>query len=59
MVIARAVVDRTVADELRDACVTMGLKLGGWDKPPERRNRKSTSKRSHRAAAAVQKWGRV
>jgi hypothetical protein len=52
MVIARAVVDRTVADELRDACVTMGLKLGGWDKPPEKKNSKSTSKRSHRAAAA-------
>src|ERR1700688_2632275 len=52
MVIARAVVDRTVADELRDACVTMGLKLGGWDNPPERKNRKSTPKGSHRAAAA-------
>src|ERR1700687_1746427 len=52
MVIARAVVDRTVADELRDACVTMGLKLGGWDNPPERKKRKSTSKRSHRAATA-------
>jgi AcrR family transcriptional regulator len=59
MVVARAVVDRAVADELRDACIAMALKLGGWDKPPERRNRKSTSKRSHRAAAAVQKWGRV
>ena len=34
MVIARAVVDRTVADELRDACMAMALKLGGWDKPP-------------------------
>jgi AcrR family transcriptional regulator len=51
MVIARAVVDRTVADELRDACMAMALKLGGWDKSPEGKNRKSTSKRSHRAAA--------
>src|SRR4029077_6474556 len=47
MVVARTMVDRTVADELRDACVTMGLKLGGWDNPPERKKRKSTSKRSH------------
>ena len=52
MVIARVVVDRTVADELRDACMATALKLGGWDKPPERKNCKSTSKRSHRAAAA-------
>jgi AcrR family transcriptional regulator len=52
MVVARAVVDRAVADELRDACIAMALKLGGWDKPPEWKNRKSTSKRSHRAAAA-------
>src|ERR1700692_2404787 len=53
MVIARAVVDRTVADELRDASMAMALKLGAWDKPPsEGKNRKSTSKRSHRAAAA-------
>jgi AcrR family transcriptional regulator len=50
MVVARAVVDRTVADELRDACMVMALKLGGWDKPPEWKNRKSTSKRSDRAA---------
>ena len=52
MVVARAVVDRAVADELRDACIAMALKLGRWDKPPERKNRKSESKQSHRAAAA-------
>jgi AcrR family transcriptional regulator len=32
MVVARSVVDRGVADELRDACMAMALKLGGWDK---------------------------
>jgi hypothetical protein len=32
MVVARSVVDRAVADELRDACMAMALKLGGWDK---------------------------
>jgi hypothetical protein len=31
MVVARSVVDRAVADELRDACLAMALKLGGWD----------------------------
>jgi TetR/AcrR family transcriptional repressor of nem operon len=38
MVIARAVVDRSVADEIRDSCMTMAMKLGGW-------NAKSKSKR--------------
>jgi len=42
MVIARSVVDRTLADKLRDACMAMALNLGGWDNPtntkiPERR----------------------
>ena len=41
MVVARAVVDRAVADELRDACTVMALKLGGWDKSPRGRKRKS------------------
>jgi AcrR family transcriptional regulator len=31
MVVARAVVDRKVADDLREACMAMALKLGGWD----------------------------
>ncbi len=31
MIIARTVVDRAVADELRDACMVMALKLGGWN----------------------------
>jgi TetR/AcrR family transcriptional regulator, transcriptional repressor for nem operon len=39
MVVARAVVNRGVADELRDACMTVALKLGGWGggKGPRRR----------------------
>ncbi|MGH9712994.1 MAG: TetR/AcrR family transcriptional regulator [Candidatus Acidiferrales bacterium] len=32
MVVARSMVDRTVADELRAACMAIALKLGGWDK---------------------------
>ena len=31
MVVARAVVDRALADELRDACMTVALRLGGWN----------------------------
>lgn len=30
MVVARAMADRTVADELRDACMSVALELGGW-----------------------------
>jgi AcrR family transcriptional regulator len=31
MVIARAIADRTLADELRGACMAVALQLGGWD----------------------------
>jgi TetR/AcrR family transcriptional regulator, transcriptional repressor for nem operon len=31
MVVARAMVNRATADELRDACMAVALKLGGWD----------------------------
>ena len=37
MVAARSLADAALADELRDACMAMALKLGSWDKP----NRKS------------------
>src|SRR5215471_15708204 len=30
MVVARSLVDRALADELRDACMATALKLGGW-----------------------------
>ena len=32
MVVSRALVDRAVADELRNACMAVALQLGGWDK---------------------------
>jgi TetR/AcrR family transcriptional repressor of nem operon len=31
MVLARSIADRTLADELRDACMAVALKLGGWN----------------------------
>jgi hypothetical protein len=33
MVVARAMENREVADELRDACMGVALELGGWDRP--------------------------
>jgi len=32
MVVARTLVDRPAADELRRACAAMAMQLGGWDK---------------------------
>jgi TetR/AcrR family transcriptional regulator, transcriptional repressor for nem operon len=32
MVVARAMENRALADELRDACMATALKLGGWDR---------------------------
>jgi TetR/AcrR family transcriptional regulator, transcriptional repressor for nem operon len=43
MVVARAMVDRTHADELRDACMAVALGLGGWDKKSKLKNGKSNS----------------
>jgi AcrR family transcriptional regulator len=37
MVIARAIEDRGLADELRDASIAVALKLGGWDGSAEKR----------------------
>jgi len=38
MVVARAVVDRPLAEELRDACMSVALELGGWNKPAKSKN---------------------
>ena len=43
MVAARSLADRVLADELRDACMAMALKLGNWDTP----SRKMSSRKSH------------
>jgi TetR/AcrR family transcriptional repressor of nem operon len=51
MVVARTVVDRAVADELREACMTVALGLGGWDEHSKSKNRKS--KRHHRSPVAA------
>src|ERR1700734_1158727 len=41
MVVARAMVHRAVADELREACMAVALTLGGWDKESKSKARKS------------------
>lgn len=41
MVVARAMIDRTAADELRDSCMAVALNLGGWGK--QRKSLKGTS----------------
>jgi TetR/AcrR family transcriptional repressor of nem operon len=49
MIVARALVDRTLADELRDACMSVALDLGGWSKATKSKNGRA------RAAAASAK----
>jgi TetR/AcrR family transcriptional repressor of nem operon len=43
MIVARTVVDRPLADDLRAACMAMAMELGGWDS-----RRKATSRKSRR-----------
>ncbi len=50
MVVARAMADRTHADELRDACMSVALDLGGWENEGTVKN--GTSKRLRRLGAA-------
>jgi TetR/AcrR family transcriptional regulator, transcriptional repressor for nem operon len=47
MIVARALVDRTLADELRDACMSVALDLGGWSKPAKSKNAKSKAAAAH------------
>jgi AcrR family transcriptional regulator len=49
MVVARAMNDRAVADELRDACLSVALELGGWQrKSPTGGNGKRKAVRTKR-----------
>jgi TetR/AcrR family transcriptional regulator, transcriptional repressor for nem operon len=51
MVVARAMVDRALADELRGACMEVALKLGGWHNASESKRGTSRRPRSLRAAS--------
>jgi TetR/AcrR family transcriptional repressor of nem operon len=43
MVVARALVDPALADELRDACMSVALNLGGWSKQRKPRSVRAKS----------------
>jgi TetR/AcrR family transcriptional repressor of nem operon len=45
MVVARAVVDRALADELRNACMAIAFRLGGWHNTANSRMRPLTRRR--------------
>jgi TetR/AcrR family transcriptional regulator, transcriptional repressor for nem operon len=51
MVVARTMVDRAQADELRAACMAVALNLGGWNKKSKAKNGKSKRPQPRRAAA--------
>jgi TetR/AcrR family transcriptional repressor of nem operon len=52
MVVARTMVDRALADELRDACMAVALNLGGWNRKSKSKNGKSKGPEPRRAAAS-------
>ena len=52
MVVARAMVNRAAADELRDACMVVALELGGWGKATKKKNGKARGRQAVRAATA-------
>lgn len=52
MVVARAMVNRAAADELRDACMAVALDLGGWEKAKKLKNGKPLQSQRFRVATA-------
>jgi TetR/AcrR family transcriptional regulator, transcriptional repressor for nem operon len=47
MVVARALVDSTLANELRDACMSVALNIGGWNAPAKSKSGKSKAAAAH------------
>ena len=52
MVVARAMADRSYADELRDACMDVALQLGGWSNGRKSKNVDYKQTQRVRAAAS-------
>src|SRR6202162_2701423 len=52
MIVARTMVDRALADELRAACMAVALNLGGWDKKSKSESGKSKRSQPRRAATS-------
>jgi TetR/AcrR family transcriptional repressor of nem operon len=51
MVVARALMERRLADELRDACMSVALEMGGWERVGKAKNGKHGNGKTRRAAA--------
>jgi TetR/AcrR family transcriptional repressor of nem operon len=51
MIVARTMVDRGLADQLRAACMAVALDLGAWDKRSKSKNGKSKPSQRRRAPA--------
>jgi AcrR family transcriptional regulator len=51
MIVARTMVDRTLADELRAGCMVVALELGGWDKRSRSKGVHTRQSKPHRPAA--------
>jgi TetR/AcrR family transcriptional regulator, transcriptional repressor for nem operon len=52
MVVARASLDRDFADDLRDACMVVALRLGGWN-AAKSNDRKGANRKANQARAAA------
>ena len=53
MVAARSLADRVLADELRDACMAMALKLGNWDTPSRKMSSRKSDNSGRRGVRSV------
>jgi TetR/AcrR family transcriptional regulator, transcriptional repressor for nem operon len=52
MVVARTMIDRALADQLRAACISVALDLGGWDKKSKSADGRSKRPRSRGVTAS-------
>jgi TetR/AcrR family transcriptional regulator, transcriptional repressor for nem operon len=53
MIVSRTVVDRAVADQLREDCMSIALQIGGWDRRSKSKGGKSGRRASLLAAGAA------
>jgi AcrR family transcriptional regulator len=53
MIVSRTVVDRAVADQLREDCMSVALQIGGWDRPSKSKGGKSGRRPSLLAAGSA------
>jgi hypothetical protein len=53
MIVSRTVVDRAVADQLREDCMSVALQIGGWHRPSKSKGGKSGRRPSLLAAGSA------